>query len=230
MTFRNCGRPFQLLRDGELPVMAGNPFVISQRRHAPFRDSAHVAQVGEENSGPCAIQRPCLIIRARRSRFLEFRHALHFHLAFGHGKKQLLRILRRIHRSAACIPRARRPGLCHRSDKESADPCPTLPSLRRSAGRETLRIENRAHLVFNPRHFAQAELMHLIGLESGRGVLAQHVSVERFAVRQFPNAVIRRCLGEERREIGDQFLIRRINLVCHRRFHAGLIIGALRVG
>ena len=95
--------------------------------------------------------------------------------------------------------------------------------------RKSVRVQNRAHLAFNSRHFRDAERVNFRRVQSGGRVLPQHVSVERFAVRQFPNAVIRRRAGQERGEIIDQLLVGWINLVPDRAFHLLLKIGALFV-
>ena len=68
--------------------------MIDERRHAPFWDFIHVAQVGEENAGPRAVQSAALIIRARSGRFLERFHAAHFAFRFWIREEQLLATLR----------------------------------------------------------------------------------------------------------------------------------------
>ena len=49
--------------------MTGNAFVISERRHAPFRHFIHVTQVREENSRPASILSARLIMRPGCCRF-----------------------------------------------------------------------------------------------------------------------------------------------------------------
>ena len=199
MHFRNCGSAFQFLRDRDLPMMARHSFVIGQRRHAPFRDFVHVAQVGEENSRTRAVHRARLVIRARRGRFLESRRAALRIFAFGNVRNNCFATLQSRCRSGACIRRALRARPLSSFGKESADPCPACPSTAPIGWpANPLASRNRAHLAFDPRHFAQAEIVHLVRLERRRRVLAQGVGVKRVAVRQFPDAVVGRRLRQDR--------------------------------
>ncbi len=55
----------------------------------------------------------------------------------------------------------------------------------------------------------------------------QLMGVERLALRHFPNAIVRGCLWKEFAEIGDEFLIGRINLCPDLALNARLEFRAL---
>ena len=72
--------------------------------------------------------------------------------------------------------------------------------------------------------------MHLVRLQPRGRILVQGVSIKRIALRQLPHAIVGRRLRLDGFEIVEQFLIRRINIVRDRRFHALLKIVALGLG
>ena len=109
----------------------------------------------------------------------------------------------------------------------------SLPSASvrraRSVVRRSRSHPDHAHLALDPRHLGHAERVNFRGVQSSWSCSAAAVGVERFAIRQFPNAIIRRRHREERGEIIDQLLVGGINLLPDRSFHLLLEIGALFV-
>src|SRR5581483_12113030 len=72
-------------------MMSRNTFMICQCRHAPLGHFIHIAQVGEENSGPAAVHGWDLVIRACRSCFLKLGNAMHFNFRAWSSEKEFLR-------------------------------------------------------------------------------------------------------------------------------------------
>ena len=144
--------------------MAGHAFVIRQSRHSPLRHFRHVAQVRVENSRPGAIHRRALVVGARSGRLFEFRHAPHFHLRFRKGREKLLRTLQRLVDQARVFrQRGGAAGVVIRKQKSRIFSERVQSSADRLTGK-TVRIQNVAHLAFDPRDFGNAELMDLHGV------------------------------------------------------------------
>ena len=79
--------------------------------------------------------------------------------------------------------------------------------------------EDGVHLAADARHFGQAEAVHLLGRDVGRGVFPQPLRVKGLAVGQLPHAVIRRGFAQQRLQVVGQALVAGSNRAVDRGDH-----------
>ena len=172
--------------------MPGHALVQRERAHAELAHLVHVAQVGVEDAGPCAVEGGLDVVRARRGLLLELgnssdldgrlrnqpdhrarQHELfvdHLGVVGERGPATVVGV--RVEKACVLGEARKRPG-------------------RGLAGLQLrLRGEDRRHLGLDARHLREAEVVHLLRRHPRRRLGAQAVGVVGVAVGQLPDAVV----------------------------------------
>ncbi len=221
------GQPLALLLDRDLPMMAGDAFVIGQSRQRIARCFGRIAQIDVVRAGARPIERRRLIIAPGRAGFDVGRHAHDLEWGVGHATKHFRHArAHRLHLAVEIGQQARAAWVGVRIKLIGAG-VERLHARGDAALRHALAAQDRIHLRLQRIDQLHTHVVDFIRRHGGGCVGAQRGGVHFSALRAMHDARVMRRARADGAERFDLALIGRQHLIAHDGFRARQQRGAL---